>query len=201
MTMGRWSEESESSPTSLPTPSAISAETKVKWMAVLLWSDRSGILVNDPSFNTMKLLSLIWPVMVGLEDSKPFSQLLSLWNHPWPSTCYHTPPRLAHFNGCVAINHSEVSSAFHPDPDGSSVGRARSLGYFTGLDIGFDVNFMQTVSCPSGWLGRSMAGSNTLRVWASHPVDSAVTAETRFRSWPERYVVSAELRYGWWNTA
>ena len=41
--------------------------------------------------------------------------------------------------------------------------------------------------------------SNTLRVWASYPVDSAVTAETRFCSWPERCVVSAEPRYGWWN--
>ena len=46
-------------------------------MAVWPWSDRSGILVNDPSFSTMKLLSLIWPVSVGLEYSKPFSQLLS----------------------------------------------------------------------------------------------------------------------------
>ena len=147
MTMGRWSEESESSPTSQPTPSAISAEAKVRSMAVWPWSDRSGILVNDPSFSTMKLLSLIWPVSIGLEYSKPFSQLLSRTLKS-PVTKHLLPPptslshwKVVHLAG-VTVDHSEVSPAFHSDPNGTrvSVGRARGLGYFTGFDIEFNVN-------------------------------------------------------------
>ena len=42
-------------------------------MADSLWSDRSGILVNDPSFKAIKLRSLIWLDTVDEEDSKPFS--------------------------------------------------------------------------------------------------------------------------------
>ena len=69
-------------------------------MADGLWSDRSGILVNDPSFKAIKLRSLIWLDTVDEEDSKPFSvpgncRCPGRWNPPSPSTCYPTRLRLS----------------------------------------------------------------------------------------------------------